>query len=364
MSRGDSMSEERNRAAALDSLIKAGPALLRDLYDLPEPIASVYFSMADPTGDDVALRRRMVRHHLLRAATGTVVLGAVEEALGDVPQGPGAVAVFVGRDGSVRTFTMPEADLTTDRVSRSALPEVVPFLRWQQYRPAYVLAALGRTGTEVSVRHSPWSEVTTITVPAPGDGNGNGNGNGASEAVTDALSSSGARLLIVTGDARAVQSFQGRLPAWALQRVQVEAVPEERRTQADRGKTTPVDLAAMVDARLRETVAAVINGSDPENGGDAPAGQGVSEVIRALARGELRELLVGSGGAEDSAWFGPGPTDIAETASGLDVPDTEKRHGPVADVLIRAATLTDAEVAILPVEMSEALHQGVGGIRR
>jgi Bacterial archaeo-eukaryotic release factor family 2 len=434
------MSEVRNQAPApgsptepgsptdpgsptkLGTLIQTGSALLRDLYGLPEPVASVYFSMEDPAGDDVDLRRRTVRHHLLRAATGTVVLGAVEHALSDVPHGPGAVAVFVGRDASVRTFTMPDADLAADRVSRSALPDVIPFLRWQQYRPAYVLAVLGRTVTEVSVRHSPWSEVTTTTVPAPGDGASVPDyAAHSAETVAEALSGSGARLLIVAGDAQATRFFEGRLPDWVRQRVRVQTVPEGRSPRPHQGMWPGDELAAMVDARLREAVADVINGSGPgdgsgetgrsgysgdtgDRGGPGIQGmqdirsaqnvqdiqgvqgvraiqgvQGVSQVIDALAHGDLRELLVGAvgsvgsfsslgslgpGGADGAAWFGPEPTDLAASRSDLAVADSAKRTGFIADVLIRAAVLTDAEVAILPLEMSEALHQGVGGIRR
>ena len=86
-------------------------------------------------------------------------------------------------------------------------------------------------------------------------------------------------------------------------------------------------------------------------------------MIDALADGQVDELLIGPG-ADATAWFGSGPTDIARHHAELAVPDGDKRHGPVADVMIRAATLTDAETAVLPLEMSEMLRDGVGAIRR
>lgn len=333
----------------MKSVIKPGPVVLRDLYEIPDPIASVYFHMEDPTGDDVALRRRMVRHRLLRAATGTPVLEAVEHALADVPRGPGAVAVFIGRDGTERTFAMPDADLT-DRVSRSAVPDVVPFVKWRQYRPAYVLAELGRAGTEVSVRRSPWSRVATTTVPGPGEPAGAGPSRSAA-AVTEALSQSGARLLVLAGDPQAVQYFRDTLPEQLQLRVRVERM--------DREAGLEQTICAVVEAQLRQAVADVLEQSTPGGLGV----HGLPAVIDALAGGQVRELLVGPT-TEATAWFGPAPTDIAEERSGLAVADSEKRQGPLADVLVRAATLAGAEVRILPLEMSEVLRDGVGAIRR
>lgn len=333
----------------MKSLIKPGPVVLRDLYGFPDPVASVYFRMEDPGGDDVALRRRMIRHQLLRAATGTVVLAAVENALGDVPPGPGAVAAFVGRDGSERTFDMPDAEVA-DRVSRSAVPDVVPFLTWRQYRPAYVLAELSPAGAEVSVRRSSWSQVATTTVSGPEEPAGYATTR-ASDTVAEALSQSGARLLVLDGDERAVQFFRGKLPDQVRHRVRVEAL--EQRGNLDQ------TLRAMVDAQLREAVTNVVEQSTPGGLGV----HGFPAVIDALAKGQVRELLIGPS-AETSVWFGPAPTDIAEDRSGLALPDAEKRQGPVADVLIRAATLANAEVKVVPFEISAELRDGVGAIRR
>lgn len=332
----------------MKSLIKPGPIVLRDLYAFPDPIASVYFRMDDPVGDDVAVRRRMIRHQLLRAATGTVVLAAVENALSDVPPGPGAVAAFVARDGSERTFDMPDAEVA-DRVSRAAVPDVVPFLKWRQYRPAYVLAELGRTGAEVSVRRSSWSQVATTTVAAPDESAGSATR--SAETVAEALARSGARLLVLAGDERTVRYFRGKLPDQVRHRVRVDAL--------EPGASLDQTLRAMVDAQLQEAVTSVVEQSTPGGLGV----HGVPAVIDALSRGQVRELLLGPG-AEAAAWFGPNATDIAEDRSGLALPDAEKRQGPLADVLVRAATLANAEVRVVPFEMSGALRDGVGAIRR
>lgn len=380
--RARTISEARGIEVAMKSLTRPSPALLHDLYDLPEPVVSVYFGMEERAGDDVDLRRRVIRHRLLRAATGSTVVEAVEDALSEVPRGPGMLAAFVGHDGSQRSFEMPEADLA-DRVTRAALPDVVPFLRWRQYRPPYVLAVLDRTGAEVSVRVSPENGARTATVPGPDDviernapgGPSQGryqnraedswlhNSARTARAVTAALSDSGARLLILAGDVRAVRYFRDKLPEWVREEVRVAAVPGGRHADGSevlREANLDRTVRTMVDARLREAVADVVDQSGPGGLGV----QGLPAVIHALARGQIHKLLIAPDTDAATAWFGPGVTDISEHRSRLAAQDADRRHGPVADVLIRTATLTDAEVGILPLGLSEYLRQGVGGICR
>lgn len=358
----------------MTSLTGPATALLRDVYELPEPVVSVYFGMGDPADDDVTLRRRAIRHRLLRAATSSAVLEAVERALSEVPRGPGMLAAFVGRDGSERLFEMPGADLA-DRVGRAVLPDVVPFLRWRQYRPPYVFAILGRDGAEVAVRRSPETQAVTATVSRPGDNRagdprllgaaGSPRAVAASRAarsVTEALSASGARLLILAGDLQAVRYFRDHLPDWVREEVRVAPLPGGRSPQGSAGRqdeNLDRTVRSMVDTRLREAVATVVGQSGP--GG--PGVQGLPEVIDALAHGHMRELLIGQD-TDAMAWFGPDPTDISEQRSQLTAAEAERRTGPVTDVLIRAATLTDTGVGILPVGLSENLRQQVGGIRR
>jgi hypothetical protein len=169
--------------------------------------------------------------------------------------------------------------------------------------------------------------------------------------VTEALSQSGARLLVLAGDPQAVQYFRDTLPEQLQLRVRVETM--------DREAGLEQTICAVVEAQLRQAVADVLEQSTPGGLGV----HGLPAVIDALAGGQVRELLVGPT-TEATAWFGPAPTDIAEERSGLAVADSEKRQGPLADVLVRAATLAGAEVRILPLEMSEVLRDGVGAIRR
>ena len=184
----------------------------------------------------------------------------------------------------------------------------------------------------------------------------------SAQAVCEALDECGAGLLVLAGDVRAVQYFRDKLPSWVRQRVRVETVPgalSPQGSQVQRGTAVEHIIHTMVDSRLRESAQTVVDQSGPGGLGV----QGLPAVIHALARARVHELLIGPG-AEDTAWFGPDPTDISEHRSRLSAADAERRHGPVADVLIRAATLTNAEVAILPLALSENLRQDVGGLCR
>lgn len=359
----------------------AAVGIVRDLYDLRYPIVSVYFGMENPAADDPALRRRVIRHQLLRSAAGNVVLDAVENALRAVPRGTGSVAVFVGRDGETRTFDMPGADLV-DHACRAAVPCVLPFLLWRQYRPPYVVALLDRSGAEISVRGAAEQEPRTTTVPGPDDEierNAPGgwsqsryqnraedswmhNSAHSAEAAAEALSKADADLLIIAGDVRAEQFFRDKLPEWVRQKVRIASVSGGRSQDGSRdNRREQIEAAVrqLVDDKIREAAIEVVDQSGP---GDLGV-QGVAGTIHALARGRVHELLVSSTDAA-TAWFGSGPTDISAHRSGIPAEAGPVRHAPLADVLVRAAALTDAKVLVLPADIASLLRQGIGGLCR
>ena len=356
--------------------------MLRGLYGLRNPIVSVYCGMEEPANsDDLALRRRAIRHELLRSAVGKTVLDAVEDALSTVPRGAGAVAAFVGRDGETRTFDMPDAVLA-DHVSRASVPSVLPLLSWQQYRPPYVVVLLDRSGAEISVRHPAHGESVTTTVPGPDDEIARSAPGGSSqsryqnraedswlhnsahsaEVAADALTSAEADLLIVAGDVRAEQFFRDKLPEPVRQQVSVVSVSGGRSPDGSeeyRREQIARVVRDKVDGTMRDAVAEVLDQSGPGGLG----AQGVAATIHALARGRVHELLVSPSGAA-TAWFGSGPTDISEHRSGISADAGPVRNAPLADVLVRAATLSDAKVLVLPPDIASPLHQGVGALCR
>ncbi len=99
----------------------------------------------------------------------------------------------------------------------------------------------------------------------------------------------------------------------------------------------------------------------------APHGLGVdgpTQTLAALAEGRVHTLIVSAGGVEDAqAWFGEVPTQVH--AAGDSGPTwSDPRSGALVDVAVRAAVLTDAEVAVLPPEVDFGPEGGLGGICR
>jgi hypothetical protein len=365
--------------------------MVRELYELTEPVLSVYFGLADPARDDLGLRRRAILEELARTKPEPAALEDARRALEDVPLGFGSLGLFIGREGGTVTLEMRGADIA-DHAAKNAVPHVLPYLCWQQQRPASVMVMLDRAGADVTVQPAAGGKPSTTTVQGPDDeivrnapgGWSQGrhqnraedswlhNSGRAAEVAADALASCGARLLIVGGDVRAVQYFQEQLPAWVAQEVTVKAIPGGRHPDGShdlRPSETTEITRQYTEERARRAVADV----NAQSGPDGLGVQGVAATIHALSRGQVHTLLVTPALRVPEpavAWFGRGPTDISEHRSGITSPETPAFSGPVVEVMVRAAVLTGAEVVILPSDPEEpteaelGLRQGVGALCR
>ncbi|NUP46052.1 MAG: hypothetical protein HOW97_01855, partial [Catenulispora sp.] len=236
---------------------------LRDLSNLPGRVQSVYFRR--PLGDEsTAARRHAVVTRLAEQGVGASGLRAVDDALCDVRPGRGAVALFLGDDGEHRLLSMPGAQ-TADSADWSALPNLLPLLAWRQASPAYVLAVLDREGAELTVQPAFGGRPDTVRVSGPDDevcGNAPSgrpqdrfqrriedsrqhNADRGAAAAAEALKTSGARLLLVAGDAHTVGLFTDRLPAWVAQEADVRRVGGGRSHDGAPGSRTDRDKAAV-----------------------------------------------------------------------------------------------------------------------
>ena len=93
---------------------------------------------------------------------------------------------------------------------------------------------------------------------------------------------------------------------------------------------------------------------------------GVGPVVEALRKAQVETLLVTTDAPTDAVlWFGPEPTQIGlaqEDLEALGVPLPSS--GPLVDVLLRAAIGTGADVQLVPHELEQAPHGGVGALLR
>ncbi len=184
------------------------------------------------------------------------------------------------------------------------------------------------------------------------------------EACREPLRETGARLLIVSGDVRAVQLLEEHLPASVHAQVSIRHLSGGRHPDgSERHRAERV--AAVTQAAAAEHTAALLTRFTEQRGPHGLAVEGRAATLTALAQGRLDTLLVvpGSDGGR-FAWFGPQPTQLARGDIAPPTGWPEVHRGPVTDVAIRAALLAGAHVRILDPNTTGAPTDGIGGTCR
>jgi len=356
---------------------------LRTLMRLPVPILSVYAGRPAPAEDDPPARRHAAAALLAALGATDDQAKIAEEVFEPGPAAGPAHALLVGADGTHHGFDLP-GSAVSDLVLRADVPHLTPLLAWRQAHPAYVVALLDRAGADITVhpRHGGPPSTVTVTGPdeeiernAPGgwsqhryqqraEDSWQHNARRAAEAAAAALERRDARILLIGGDVRAVQYFTEALPARIRRGVTVADIGGSRYTDGTwplRARRIAEMVACAVDGRTADVLAELSDLAGPGGRGpDRP-----SAVIRALAQGRVRTLLAAE--APDrvrTAWFGTEPTDVAVHRAEVPARDRPPRYGPLTDVAIRAAILTDAQIRILPAGTPGSPASGIAAICR
>jgi Bacterial archaeo-eukaryotic release factor family 2 len=304
-----------------------------------------------------------------RAARGSTQVGAFAQ--------DGRVLAVVGLPGS----TQP------DQAQHAAPAHVVPMLAWAQERPAYVLVVADRAGADLEASIGAGATPVRLTVEGPDDeiernapGGWQGmtqgryqrraedswahNAAAAADAAASALHRAEAKVLVVTGDVRAVQLLRGRLPTWVHQEVDVRLLTGSR--AADGSQRARADAVAHVVREASRVAKTRVWQTFVE--GRAPHGRavaGVRPTLAALAEGRVSTLLVSPARVpiEARVWFGAAPT--ALQSERRPHPDWESAQlGSLLDVVVRSALLTGAKVEVLDEAVDHELVDGVGALCR
>lgn len=356
---------------------------LRDLVTLPGRVQTVYFRR--PVGDEsTAARRRAIVTRLAEQGARAAELRTVDDVLCDVHPGRGAVAFFLGEAGETRLVSMPGAAVT-DLAVCSALPDLLPLLRWRQAHPAHVVAVVDRAGADVTIHPGEGAPVSVVAVSGPDDeiaGHAPGgqsqdrfqhrieeswqrNAARDAEVVTEALKATGSRLLLLAGDVRTVGLFVERLPAWVRQDVAISKVSGGRNQDGSEGLRAEQVAAAVAD-HVQSQTRALLEEFAAHTGPDGLAVQGAPAVLHALARGRVRTLLVTDSGLGDDrvAWYGERSAELSGHRVELERLGAHPRRGRLVDAAVRAAILTDADIRVLRPGTAGAPAQGLGALCR
>lgn len=324
-------------------------------------VASVYVGgVVSQTADEWSARWHALVVRLRRDGAPEPIVDAIHERIAQAPVSAGhpvELALFASdgtNDGLSPVFVLPGFD-QPDWAGYGGPAHVVPILNWLQQRPPYVLVVTDRAGADLVVSGGAGRAPRTRSVRGPDDEierNAPGgwsqpryqhraedswrhNAAAVAHATAAALKRTGARLLIVSGDVRAVQLLGERLPAGVRDTVTVRHITGGRSfdgSQHDR----PAAVAAVIAAAVAEETARTLATFVEHRGPSDRCVEGRGATIAALERGRVATLLV--------------------------TPDAVRTRE--LDAAVRLTLLTGANVRVLPVGTAEAPAEGMGALCR
>ncbi|MDH6136856.1 hypothetical protein P3T37_006287 [Kitasatospora sp. MAA4] len=360
-----------------------GTEALRELVAAPGPVLSVYFDLEvrPEMGEDVEARWQGLCRDLARRGAAADDLSVLTRLFLSTPPGSGALAAFASA-GEVRLSTVLPGCERSGLALSGPLPHLLPLLAWRQDRPAHVVAVVDRTGADLQLYPRGATEAVHRTVTGPDDeiernrpggtaqmryqhraeDSWEHNAGKVAETLGTALAEVDARVLMLAGDVRARQYLTKHLPSWVRHDVSVRPVSGSRSPDG----AWP-DRRVQVDTETcragRDETAALLRMLDEGRSPRGRAVEGVHATVRALAEGRLGTLLITDDpSSRVGAWFGPRATDITDRRTAPAPGQEPLVRGPLADVAVRSALLTGADIRVLAPDEPGAPSQGIGGL--
>jgi hypothetical protein len=328
----------------------------------------------------LALRWRNIRRALADDGVNEPVLAAVDPLIaGDHGEGE-TLGVIATVDGVLFHTHMPEPP-RRDLVRWSTLPAIGPVLEARQSSPAHLVVQIDRTGADLVafrrdgddvLRTIEGSDAHSATKSAPGgwsqrrfqqrvENTWEANAGEVADAVVDLVDAIDARLVLVAGDVRAVGLLQKALPPRVAALMQVVSGG-----RSPDGSTDDVadHVARLVATAVAEDTRTILQKFTEEWGQRDRAADGPELTIEAFRRGQVATLLLQDDPDDErTAWFGEEAVHVAlDEVTLRTMGAQEAREGRLADVLLRAAAGTSAEVWLVPA--ASAPTAGVGALLR
>jgi Bacterial archaeo-eukaryotic release factor family 2 len=351
---------------------------LSSVYDVSGPFATAYLDTSrdsENAAHEIELRWRAARQELEEQGAPASALDAMAAAIGEdrgVPGRHGRVLVAAG-DDIVLDLVMPSPPRR--EIARFApLPHLMPLIAQAGAFVPHVVVVADRVGAEVRVvgpgaqeddHEVRGNDFDIHKVKAGGWANKKyqqsaentweKNAKLVAEDVTRAVRRTGAAVVAVTGDVRAVTDLRNELPEEVAGLVQVVEEP----SQLDER------VADMVASYELTNTGQVLDEYERERGRHEAAADGLAATVAALRQAQVETLLlVDHPDADGEAWIGPDPTLLALTDQELrDLGVEEPQQDRMDAALVRALVGTDAAIAVLTQDTVE-LDGGVGAVLR
>lgn len=374
------------------SFAKVDKPTLREIVRTTERVSAVYLGAAPDLANEYELTWPTRWGPMAEALRGQGVDARTASTLEDAvrpfesaraSQGAVQVVAFAATGHLLGTFPARGATWP-DTVAVSAPAHVYPLLEWVQQHPPYVDVVVDRAGADIQAHPGAGAPTIFMSVDGPDDvierpmppgflsqhraerraeDSWAHNARAVAERVVVALDEMESRLLVVSGDVRAVQLMLERLPERVVREVEVRQVTGSRsRDGSQQGRATVAAGVAREAADHQRDRLLWLFGEERAPGGLAVEGEDLT--LAALAEGKVATLLVVPPVIDDPrpAWFGPGPTEVAQESRPRPTWDHPQR-GPLLDVAVRSALLTGAEVRVVPTG-EHAPAEGLGGLCR
>lgn len=349
------------------------------VFTAPGPVVSVYLTTQGAlpqAAQEVALRWKTLRSQLTDDGAPEAALAALDSAV-DGSHAPGQTLVALSNpDGLLYTAHLPDLP-ERDHATVGPLPHLLPLLTVTQALLPHLVVVTDRLGAElIAVLPDQDDEHTAVAGEelhvarsAPGgwsqrrfqqraENRWEANAREVAETLTQLVDRHRPRLVVVSGDVRAVQFLREQVPGRVtelLHEVQGDYsnVDEALRRSTERVAGVAQSDTAQLLEDYRERQAQGLTVAGPQ------------ATLAALHAGQVDTLLLDPATADGTAWCGPDPAQVGASEQALHSAGVlDPRPAPLADAAVRAAAGTAAAIRLVPPGTPELEQGGIGALLR
>jgi len=358
---------------------------LAKLYAIDGPFVTIYLATPSDTEDaaeQLETRWKNVTRDLAEAGVDAATITALTAARGSHDRGN--TRVLVAAHGKVHlAISLPQPPAQEEIVT-SALPRLVPLLDAMTLQVPHVVVLADRTGADVLAYTAGPDPVEVESVQTDRFPSRKVHAGGWSSlrydqdveetwelsardvsALVERVSRDiGARLVIASGDERALQLLGQNLPTHLIDRF-VTIGGGGRARDGSEGVIADEVLRVLSDTVAADTVELLEDFAE-QRGRHDRAADDVPATIEALRKGQVATLILTDlRDPARTAFVGPDPVHVALSAQDLlDLGVEQPWEAPLDEVLVRAALGTGAEVRFVGGGTEQAPAHGVGALLR
>ncbi|HEX3003527.1 MAG TPA: Vms1/Ankzf1 family peptidyl-tRNA hydrolase [Angustibacter sp.] len=346
---------------------------LSDVLDHPAPFVTMSLdaSRETPSGEQqVDLRVASLERELRNAGASADVVDAAAEAARRPTGRGGAVGklVVACADGVVLDLTLPVPPVREEAVVGPA-PHLLPAVRAMAASTPYLLVQVDRAGADLTFvgptggsEHESVEGGHDVLHKIPGgawsqrryqsrvEDSWERNADAVAAEVDTVVSRHAPPVVVVTGDERAVGRLRDAVSPHTAERLHV--LDGGGRAAGVDEASLAADVEAALVAHRRSVRTDVVGRFEQAEGRQDVAAQGLADVVEALRRAQVDELLLRDDPTSTlTLWVGPEPLQLGSTADEVTALGVDQPQEVRADIaLARAVVGSDAGVTLWDVD--------------